>query len=195
MQAKEIQTALDEIGWAMPIDGRIGPRTHLAVQHFQEGWLLGAPLSVDGDPGPKTQKALADCLAYRGRCSDHFWFREFKSNGNGWIRVRRELVAGLEKLRAIKGRPLEIISGYRDPAHNALVGGATGSRHLVGEAADIPSEYGLTYDDVFSTRSFTGMGIVRATKRVAHVDVGGVPYGSSRAGRGTVVSPTVWFYG
>lgn len=35
--------------------------------------------------------------------------------------------------------PMSINSGYRTPAHNASVGGATFSRHMYGDAVDIPA--------------------------------------------------------
>jgi len=43
----------------------------------------------------------------------------------------------LEPLRAELGAPLVILSGYRPPALNALVGGSAKSDHLHGSAADI----------------------------------------------------------
>ncbi len=43
----------------------------------------------------------------------------------------------LEPLRQHVGQPVVIASGYRCPALNAAVGGAPGSQHLRGEAADI----------------------------------------------------------
>jgi uncharacterized protein YcbK (DUF882 family) len=43
----------------------------------------------------------------------------------------------LETLRALWGKPLVITSGYRCRAHNEAVGGASGSEHLRGRAADI----------------------------------------------------------
>jgi uncharacterized protein YcbK (DUF882 family) len=43
----------------------------------------------------------------------------------------------LERVRAITGDPLAIVSGYRCPAHNKAVGGAIASQHLLGTAADI----------------------------------------------------------
>lgn len=75
------------------------------------------------------------------RISENFREEEFKSKGDGSVRVEARLVWHLEKLRAIVGRPLRIVSGYRDPAHNRRVGGAGGSRHLHGDAADIPYGY------------------------------------------------------
>lgn len=43
----------------------------------------------------------------------------------------------LEPLRNWMNEPIRINSGYRSPALNKAVGGATSSQHLSGEAADI----------------------------------------------------------
>ena len=43
----------------------------------------------------------------------------------------------LEPLRAYAGKPIVISSGYRCPALNRAVGGASQSQHLRGEAADL----------------------------------------------------------
>ena len=47
-----------------------------------------------------------------------------------------ELARNLQVLRDELGQPITITSGYRSPAHNAAVGGATRSQHLYGTAAD-----------------------------------------------------------
>lgn len=47
------------------------------------------------------------------------------------------VAAMLEKVRAVCGKPLHVTSGFRCAKHNAKVGGADGSRHLTGEAADV----------------------------------------------------------
>lgn len=75
------------------------------------------------------------------RVSAHFHEDEFRSKDGGGVRVEARLVWHLEKLRAIVGKPLRIVSGYRTPAHNRAVGGASRSRHLHGDAADIPYGY------------------------------------------------------
>jgi hypothetical protein len=68
----------------------------------------------DGLIGPRTEKALRWSAANGGACSKHFEFREFASSHSGWIRTHRELVIGLEKLRAHVGHPIGVLSGFRD---------------------------------------------------------------------------------
>jgi uncharacterized protein YcbK (DUF882 family) len=53
----------------------------------------------------------------------------------------------LEPLRASLRKPIVVISGYRPPWLNRLVGGSPRSQHMVGEAADIIVP-GLTPRDV-----------------------------------------------
>lgn len=43
----------------------------------------------------------------------------------------------LDPLREAWGAPITVTSGYRSPQLNKAVGGATGSQHMLGEAADI----------------------------------------------------------
>lgn len=43
----------------------------------------------------------------------------------------------LEQVRALVGAPITISSGYRSPALNKAVGGASNSAHVLGLAADI----------------------------------------------------------
>lgn len=102
-----------------------------------------------------------------GRVSDHFLEEEFVRRGttNGIVQAR--LVWHLERLRSLcGGRPLRIVSGYRDPAHNARVGGARASRHLFGDAADIPAGYATV--EQARAAGFTGIG--RRGRWAVHVD-------------------------
>jgi uncharacterized protein YcbK (DUF882 family) len=49
----------------------------------------------------------------------------------------QDLAIELEAIRKIWKRPITILSGWRSRAWNKTVGGASGSMHLVGKAADI----------------------------------------------------------
>lgn len=57
-------------------------------------------------------------------------------DGSALARISYRLVEGLERLRQQTGT-LGILSGYRNVAHNAAVGGVAHSQHLEGKAADI----------------------------------------------------------
>ena len=50
------------------------------------------------------------------------------------------LAQGLDRVRALLGHPLEISSGYRSRELNTAVGGAPGSKHTLGLAADFCCE-------------------------------------------------------
>lgn len=63
-------------------------------------------------------------------------------------RLRALCTAVLEPLRAAIGGPLKINSGYRGPALNRRIGGATKSQHLAGEAADLQAP-GLQVVELF----------------------------------------------
>lgn len=49
----------------------------------------------------------------------------------------RKTAEGLERIRALAGRPIVVQSGYRMPALNGAIGGAPNSQHVIGQAADI----------------------------------------------------------
>jgi hypothetical protein len=62
------------------------------------------------------------------------------------LRNLLRLARGLDRVRRLLGRPLEISSGYRSPALNREVGGSPRSRHQAGLAADfVCKPYGTPY--------------------------------------------------
>jgi predicted chitinase len=189
MKTEQIQRALRTCGWPVAIDGEAGPEVFRAIKDFQRGFAFWK-LLVDGHPGAKTIEALRHAVEADGRCSEHFHFKEFASKGDGWIKVNRELVLGLEEYRALIGRPLSLVSAYRDPRHNQVVGGAKSSQHLHGNGVDIPAV--MSAAAVRRLRRFSGIGIQRGTGLVRHVDVRHV--GPNTTG-GTAHDPTIWFYG
>ncbi len=180
MNAREIQEHLVWIGWPLRVDGQIGGVTRQAIADFQAGWAFWE-LPVTGDPDQRTQETLSECVRRGGRCAAFFTFREFKSKGNGWIKISRTHAFRLDRLRERVG-PISIISGYRDPAHNARVGGASRSEHMRGTATDIPQRWHVNM--VRGLHLFTGIGYVGRTGLVAHVD--------SRPG--DPHRPTTWVY-
>ena len=54
----------------------------------------------------------------------------------------------LDPVREKLGRPIVVNSGFRCPVHNRMVGGATGSQHVKGEAADDCSEWDVGPVDI-----------------------------------------------
>lgn len=195
---REAQQLLRTIGWPIAVDGQNGYWTQRAVRDFQRGYLF-TRLAIDGIAGPITTEALRASATNGGRCSSHFTFAEFRTKHPGstpdqdWMVVQRELLQALEFVRRMKGgRPLYVVSGYRDQDWNSRVGGAIGSRHLTGEAADIPSNYGLTLAQ--ARGHFTGIGINNWREQlVEHVDVRGLPVGSPWTST-SLSSPAIWSY-
>ena len=88
-----------------------------------------------------------------------------------------ELAENLQVLRNLVGR-LDLTNAYRCKSHNADVGGATNSQHLVGKAADIksesikPKEMAQIVDDLMKNESFE-LGGVGIYNTFTHVDIRG----------------------
>lgn len=76
------------------------------------------------------------------KVSAHFYSTEFDCHGSGCCTqtvVNEKLIEYLEMIREHFNAPITITSPYRCPTHNSRpsVGGAPGSRHTKGDAADI----------------------------------------------------------
>jgi peptidoglycan hydrolase-like protein with peptidoglycan-binding domain len=197
---ESMQTTLGRLGFpAGPPDGVVGPATRTAVARFQLAYAW-RPITVDGLYGPMTLGALSQ-VEKTGRLSPSFTVSELRSKGDGSCHVHRDLLSALERLRAHVGKPLPVVSGWRDVAHNRRVGGATSSQHTfggapeldaiafrldgtprtAGRAADIPRNY-IRLDDCIALGLFGGLG--HRNGWVTHVDI--------RPGSRT--TPTVWAY-
>jgi hypothetical protein len=137
----------------------------------------------DGLVGPKTEEALRQCAGNDGRCSKHFKFKEFASSKTGDIRTHRELVIGLEALRAHAGHPIGILSGFRD-----FDLGASFSQHKFGNAID-PQQTLPHFNAVAALKVFSGIGHFAQNGLVRHVDVRHV--GPNLTG-GTKSRPTIF---
>jgi len=98
------------------------------------------------------------------------------------VYVVAELVERLQVLRDHFKRPVVITSGYRSKTYNRKVGGADGSQHIEGRAADI-KVIGVGMEEIARAAikaGFRGIGIYG---NFVHVDVrrnlvnrGGRPY-------------------
>lgn len=165
-----------------------------STEAFQRAWNLGTRLKVDGIIGPKTREAAAESWERhedgKGDLSAHFSAREFRCKCGGKLAgcktvwVHRDLLVALERTRGdYYPHGLTIVSGYRCPKHNEAVGGAPGSQHIEGRAADIPGRVKL--QSLKARRWFTGLGYRKSDGIVVHVDV--------RSER-TVSDPATWPY-
>ena len=77
----------------------------------------------------------------------------------------KELAAELQVLRDYLNTPLKINSGYRSPAHNKAVGGASKSQHMLGKAADISSRK-YTPDQIYAA--------VKLLQKEGKIRIGGI---------------------
>ena len=186
----DVQQALGALGWPLKVDDVAGPKTREAIGDFQRGYAPRVLPCTGVCSDDRTVKALHRAAGDGGHCSPHFCFSEFKSKGNGWIKLQRALVRALEAYRREIGRPVPVLSGYRDPAHNRAVGGKPLSQHLFGTAADIPGV--LSVDELRALRLFSGLGYNASTGRVVHVDVRHA--GPNNPTGGSPASPTTWVY-
>ena len=136
--------------------------------------------------------------------STNFKVSEFACHGNGCcstVLIDEQLVVYLQKIRDHFGKSITITSGYRCPTHNRNVGGATGSRHAKGQAADIvvqgvsPAEVAKYAESI----GILGIGLYETSKdgHFVHIDTRTTKsfwYGQGQAYRstfgGTPVSTT-----
>lgn len=86
-----------------------------------------------------------------------------------------ELAENLQVLRDVVGR-LDLTNAYRCKSHNADVGGATNSQHLVGKAGDVksepikPKEMAQIVDDLMKNERFK-MGGIGIYNTFTHIDI------------------------
>lgn len=214
----DIQHLLNVTGFrpknhTLSVDGVSGPATRRAVAQFQASYAGGskgkrAMLPITGNPGRRVLNRLIR-LNDEGLLSPHFTVAEFASSDTGEVSVSRYLLLGLERLRHRLGAPIQVVSGFRTPARNDAVGGASNSMHTYGSthkalahgvryagaAADLRLTPGLTVDLVRSVGMFSGIGSqgsTAGTARVRHVDVRHL---TPHSGGRTPHSPARWYYG
>lgn len=101
-----------------------------------------------------------------GDLTAHFSRSEFKCHHCVATSASPQLLQIVENLRAIVRRPLKVVSGFRCVPHNGSVGGASLSRHLFGDAADLE----VGYATVTQAEAAGAVGIGTKGRWVTHVD-------------------------
>lgn len=194
----EAQHLLNTNGFPVgTVDGIVGKQTRAGTRRFQQAYAW-EPLLITGQLDGPTLIALT----HLPQLSAHYDTVELRSKGNHDCYIRREQLWGMEALRQYTGQPIFPISGYRDPAHNRRIGGASISLHtyaekkklrpgyqLGGTAVDLSRNLGLKLNEVIDLGLFSGIGYLQRTKRVTHVDV------RHLVGRGhSPANPQTWKY-
>lgn len=120
------------------------------------------------------------------KLTPHFRVREFCcKDGSDEILIDGKLPKLLEQIRVWAEAPVNITSAYRTASHNRKVGGATGSYHVRGQAADIVVT-GKTSAEVARFAQAVGAGGVGCytAQRFVHVDTRATEYYWKNTGSG-----------
>lgn len=140
LTVKKRQTYLKELGYYTgSIDGKVGAKTKKAYKDLQNDYFTRKQ-DKDGVYGKNTDILLRS--AYNCKDLKYFKLEEFKCQCKGLctgypVELNKNLVDNVDKLREHYGKACTIVSGERCSKHNKNVGGASGSRHTKGKAADI----------------------------------------------------------
>lgn len=102
----------------------------------------------------------------------HFKVKEFRCyDGTNVVIICEDLVKLLESIRVELGVPLIVNSGYRTPAHNLKVKGASHSYHMLGAAADVRCSKGVNALATVAEQYLSGWGGIGIYSSFVHIDI------------------------
>lgn len=158
-------------GWvsfdeSLAIDGAFGERTAAAVKRFKNGYNVGD--QSNGVAGSAVFNKLYDLQD--GDCTPaHFGYGEFNDScgendftgGNvSADTAKRNILRVMWQLEAMRhklgNRPIVISSAFRSISCNNAVGGAPGSNHTYGRAADLSTASGPTLCEMWRAARYAG---------------------------------------
>ena len=98
---------------------------------------------------------------------------EIASHGDGSIRIRSEFMDALTDLRLVLGHSIVLSSAYRDPVHNARIGGEPLSRHKICDAGDL-QHIRMKVDQDYLVEQARGVGFsgIGLYDTFTHLDLG-----------------------
>lgn len=102
----------------------------------------------------------------------YFTAGEFACKCCGRVMIDNRLVTMLDRVRHTLGKPIYVSSGYRCTAHNKAVGGATGSYHVKGLAADITAHCELERLQRLCFAAGIPTAVIYYNQGFIHVDLG-----------------------
>lgn len=154
-----------DFGETLALDGIYGPATAAAVRRFKAGYHLS---DTSGTAGPETIDLIYslqddDCTPrhfgygeFDGACGQ----RGFAGGAVSSATVRQNILAVMWQLEALRHKlgdqRIVISSGFRSIACNDSVGGAPGSLHTYGRAADLGRSSGPTLCQMWRMARYCG---------------------------------------
>lgn len=173
----QAQTILTNLGWRVNTSARLTQ----GIKDFQAGWNLGAALAVDGKVGPKTSAAMrlseARRRAGRTTASANFSFVTVRCRCGGRyascrrIFFKRKAFQMMERYRAANGA-FSVVSACRCPSRNRAAGGSPTSRHVSGLAFDMPMVHSVQWFRDHRIATHVGWNYANGARRVKHGDMG-----------------------
>ena len=132
------------------------------------------PDPLDGDPHYAAPLRFIDLEAADSvadpMLAANFALSELMQSWKGRFALYQpDTLAHLQAIRDQIGGPLTINSGYRNVSYNAGVGGATWSRHIYGDAADMAAS-GASLDELAALCADRGAGYIGMYETHVHCD-------------------------